>query len=114
MSKKWTLRDDQFLVQFYPVLGDYVGTHDLGRPAGAADARVKKLQETGAWAFIERMMSNEYVYLRLYYEVMGNSEDLEMLDNLHPGSELAKSQGFETSKSVSRKAPKLSVVRAHP
>lgn len=39
MSKRWTLKEDLFLHSYFEAVGDYVGTHDLGRPKGAATIR---------------------------------------------------------------------------
>ena len=49
MSKRWTVREDWFLVEFYDAMGSYIGPHDLGRSEAATDRRVKHLKEAGAW-----------------------------------------------------------------
>lgn len=54
MAKRWTEQEDQFLHAYYDGLGDYVGTHDLGRPAGAATKRVAFLKRSGAWDALTR------------------------------------------------------------
>ena len=53
MSKRWTEKEDRFLFDYFDDLGDFVGTHDLGRPAGAAAKRVQFLKKCGAWAALK-------------------------------------------------------------
>lgn len=54
MSKRWTLEEDRFLHSYFDAVGDFIGTHDLGRPKGAATKRVKHLRATGAWDALTR------------------------------------------------------------
>ena len=49
MAKRWTLQEDQFLAAHFEAVGDWIGQHDLGRPAGAATKRVAALKASGAW-----------------------------------------------------------------
>lgn len=56
MSKQWTFENDLFLAAYFDAVGDYVGTHDLGRPKGAATARVKKLKACGAWDLLQNYL----------------------------------------------------------
>jgi hypothetical protein len=49
MSKHWRLEDDEFLIAYYDIMGDFIGEHDLGRKKGAATRRVAHLKKTGAW-----------------------------------------------------------------
>lgn len=64
MSKRWTRREDLFLHAHFPALGDFIGVHDLGRPAGAATKRVKHLKDTGAWDALDREKAAERDYRR--------------------------------------------------
>lgn len=64
MAKRWSLKEDTFLHAYFPAIGDLVGTHDLGRPAGAATRRVALLKQTGAWACLERRQAAEHEYFR--------------------------------------------------
>ena len=62
MSKRWTLKEDRFLAAYFDGLGDYIGTHDLGRPKGAATKRVEKLKECGAWDILKLMGACDIAY----------------------------------------------------
>ena len=53
-GKQWTYEDDSFLVAYFGAMGDFIGTHDLGRAEGEATKRVAFLKETGAWKVIAR------------------------------------------------------------
>jgi hypothetical protein len=62
-GKPWLYEDDSFLVAYYGAMGDFIGTHDLGREPGEADKRVAFLKETGAWQLIakrERALNRAY------------------------------------------------------
>lgn len=54
MSKPWTYDEDSFLVDYFGAMGDFIGTHDLGRTEGEATKRVAFLKETGAWKLIAK------------------------------------------------------------
>lgn len=62
MSKRWTMEEDLFLFAYFDAVGDYAGTHDLGRPAGAATKRVARLKETGAWPALAAREEAETAY----------------------------------------------------
>lgn len=50
MSKRWTLKDDKFLVSFSDLGADRIASHDLGfHSKNAGTNRVKKLKELGVW-----------------------------------------------------------------
>lgn len=49
MSKRWTLKDDHFLVRYHEIGADYVASHDLGFKKGAGTKRVKALKAAGVW-----------------------------------------------------------------
>lgn len=63
-GKRWTISEDQFLHAYFDAVGDYAGTHDLGRPAGAATRRVAFLKTSGAWAALDREIAARRDYLR--------------------------------------------------
>lgn len=65
MSKRWTEKEDKFLHAFFEAVGDYIGPHDLGRPAGAAAARVRALKASGAWDALTREEEANLEYRRL-------------------------------------------------
>jgi hypothetical protein len=67
MSKRWTYEEDSFLHAYFDAVGDYAGTHDLGRPKGAATKRVAHLKATGAWDALTR----EEQATRDYYKALG-------------------------------------------
>ena len=93
MSRRWTLEEAAFLVRFFDAVGDYVGTHDLNRPKGAATNRVAKLKTTGAWDSLVARHVADYQHLRTYYQAVGAPADVAMLDMMHPGApEDTKSQ----------------------
>lgn len=87
MAKRWTVDEDDFLVRHFEAVGDYIGVHDLGRPAGAATKRVKFLRQCGAWDVIKSRHSDDYKNLRAYMVAVGASDaDLLDIDMLHPGA----------------------------
>lgn len=49
MGKRWTDKEDQFIVAYYDAMGAFIGPHDLGRSEASTKARAKKLKDTGAW-----------------------------------------------------------------
>ena len=62
MSKRWTMKEDLFLYTHFDAVGDYIGTHDLDRPKGAAAKRVAKLKFTGAWTALAAREEAEQAY----------------------------------------------------
>lgn len=62
MAKRWTFHEDVFLHEFFDAVGDWVGTHDFGRPKGAATRRVAMLKFTGAWDALTRRRQAEVAY----------------------------------------------------
>lgn len=78
MARRWTIQEDTFLFAYFEAVGDFIGEHDLGRPKGAATARVRHLKRTGAWAAMERMRQAESDY----YKCLG----MPSLDDLPPGA----------------------------
>ena len=87
MSRRWTTEDDDFLARYYDAVGDMCGTHDLGRPKGAADKRVKFLKACGAWDAIKARHRDDYKNLRAYLVAVGASgAALNDIDLLHPGA----------------------------
>lgn len=65
MSKRWTFEEDVYLHEYFDTLDDFLGTQDLGRPAGAATKRAKALKASGAWDALTRMKQAKTEYLRL-------------------------------------------------
>jgi len=61
-NKRWTLKDDIFLVRYHELGVDYIADHDLGfhRP-GAGVKRMKLLKERGVWGKIEASIKAEVV-----------------------------------------------------
>lgn len=49
MSKRWTIKDDQFLAEYHEVGADFIASHDLGFADGAGTKRIAKLKEAGVW-----------------------------------------------------------------
>lgn len=49
MAKRWTAKEDDFLVAYYGAIGSSIGPRDLNRSTASVNARVKKLKENGAW-----------------------------------------------------------------
>ena len=58
-ARHWSYEDDEFLISYFDAVGDYVGTHDLGRPKGAATRRVAQLKKCGAWDALIRKQQLE-------------------------------------------------------
>ena len=56
MSKRWTAEEDEFLLTYHGVGADFVASHDLGRPHGAGERRLKKLTESGARVAFAKMV----------------------------------------------------------
>lgn len=63
MSKRWTHKDDLFLVRFHEVGADYVASHDLGFAKGAGSKRLAKLKETGVFDKIQEYIKAEKAML---------------------------------------------------
>lgn len=53
-GKRWTEEEDRFIHAYFEAVGDYLGPHDLGRPAGAAAKRADVLKRSGAWDALDR------------------------------------------------------------
>lgn len=54
MSKRWTYKDDDFLVRYHEISADYIASHDLGfKTKGAGERRLKLLRETGVFDLIK-------------------------------------------------------------
>lgn len=49
MTKRWTMKDDQFLAEFHEIGADFIASHDLGFADGAGEKRITKLKEAGVW-----------------------------------------------------------------
>jgi len=62
MSKRWTEDEDRFIHSCFEAVGDYIGPHDLGRPAGAAAKRAAFLKQSGAWDALDRRVRAERDY----------------------------------------------------
>jgi len=62
MAKRWSAKDDRFLVAYFEAVGDRIGQHDLGREKGAATKRVKILRKTGAWDVLKLVEAAELAY----------------------------------------------------
>lgn len=69
MSRRWTFDEDRFLHAYFDAVGDIVGEHDLGRPRGAATARVRKLKANGAWGALTDLQNAR----AHYFEIVGTS-----------------------------------------
>lgn len=61
---RWTEQEDIFLHAYFDAIGDFIGTHDLNRPAGSATRRVRQLKKSGAWDALCRMKAAERDYLQ--------------------------------------------------
>lgn len=84
MSKRWTMKEDRFLVEFFEPIGANIGPHDLGRSEAATIKRVKKLKETGAWQALEHLARAERDYKNRYRECLGlEPEDFSWRDGFH-------------------------------
>lgn len=86
MAKRWAFREDRFLAEHFDTMGDYIGTHDLGRPAGAASKRVNHLKKTGAWVALQQLIRAEFDYLTAYHRALGNHRAVEWIEMVHAGS----------------------------
>ena len=69
MSRRWTFDEDRFLHAYYDAVGDFVGEHDLGRPKGAATARVRLLKKNGGWGALSDLEAAK----AHYHECVGTS-----------------------------------------
>lgn len=63
-GKRWTFSEDAFLHAYFDGVGDFIGEHDLGRPKGAATARVRRLRKCGAWAALDKYEEARTDYLK--------------------------------------------------
>jgi hypothetical protein len=54
VSKRWTYKDDDFLVRYHELGADFIADHDLGFKAkGAGTHRLNLLRETGLFDLIQ-------------------------------------------------------------
>lgn len=63
-GSRWSAKEDLFIHSYFDAVGDYIGPHDLGRPAGAAARRAAFLKKSGAWDALTRRVVAERDYLR--------------------------------------------------
>ena len=78
MSKRWTSEEDMFLAVYWDDIGDLIGTHDLGRPSGAAGKRVAFLKKCGAW----QAMKSVLFYEKAYRKALGIKTDGDIDDDI--------------------------------
>lgn len=109
-AKKWTLKEDKFLVEFWESIGPSIAEHDLGRSEKQARKRVEHLKETGAWFLLERLFDSEYVWLRQYHEALGDMEMVEVLDATHHGATIVP-PNFWSDAEVKKPASHLKIVK---
>lgn len=76
MSKRWTEKEDKFIVAYWDAVGSAMGPHDLGRSEKAVLSRYQFLQETGAWECLQK--STEYYYA---YRKRAGFKSFEGFDN---------------------------------
>jgi hypothetical protein len=81
MAKRWTLKDDRFLVEYHSVGANYVADHDLGfKGKNAGVKRMAKLKETGVWekieAYHEAWRSMNWAWVMAF----GSQSDKDMID----------------------------------
>lgn len=74
MSKRFTFKDDTFIASYFDAVGDSIGPHDLGRPAGSVTKRVKFLKDTGAWDALKAIKYYEWAY-RVATNQMGLADE---------------------------------------
>ena len=78
MSKRWTLKDDEFLVRHAGAIAgadwlDYLASHDLGHHGkGAGKKRMAKLIETGVLAKIEAAHAAQEAMNDAWFEAFGH------------------------------------------
>ncbi|EFO30155.1 conserved hypothetical protein [Roseibium sp. TrichSKD4] len=54
MAKRWTMEEDEFLFNFYCTATErMIALNDLDRSPSAIRARVKLMQDSGAWRVLE-------------------------------------------------------------
>lgn len=54
MAKRYTEKEDAFIIAYFDAVGPYIGPHDLGRSEASVKARAKFLKESGAWSLMEQ------------------------------------------------------------
>jgi hypothetical protein len=59
MAKRWTYKDDVFLVRYIDMGADFIASHDLGFADGAGEKRVKILKKTGLFEKIDQAIKAE-------------------------------------------------------
>jgi len=88
---RWTFEQDLFLASYFDAVGDLCGTHDLGKPKGAAARRVKKLKKrntTGrsAWDVLKDFIKEDFYRRDEYFAALLNVKDRELHWMVHPGA----------------------------
>ena len=63
MSKRYTTREDLYIVAYFGCVADWQLATDLERHEGSIRARAKKLKETGAWDALVRVRRAQMDYL---------------------------------------------------
>lgn len=76
MAKRWTSEEDSLILAFHEVGADFVAFHDLGRPEGAGERRLKKLTESGA----RRHFAEAMLHLLEFDRLAGRKIDEEEVE----------------------------------
>lgn len=88
MSKRWSLDDDIFLVDFSQLGPDFIASHDLSKGKGAGERRAKKLKELGIWEKIEAYVQAKDVLMNwhaLAFSRSAEARDIALSSLLEDG-----------------------------
>lgn len=83
MAKRWEIKDDEYLVEYYDAAGGANMDRDLNRPKGASARRVAFLKACGAWSILKTKAADERRHIRTYYDAIGNNTANRLFDELH-------------------------------
>ena len=81
MSKRWTMKDDMFLVEYHGVGANYVADHDLGfKGRNVGEKRVAKLKAAGVWDKIVAYHAAYRAMNRAWVTAFGSQSEKDFLD----------------------------------
>lgn len=90
MSKRWTFKDDIWLVTYQDIVGgDYVAKNDLGFfGKNAGKKRIEKLKSAGLLESLEDFIQREFEIRNSWVEMFGRESEREFFDATREGKNM--------------------------
>jgi len=81
VSKRWTKEEDDF-VHCYHEVGDFIGSHDLGRRDSSIGPRIRKLKAAGVWdaMSVEKLAEAVWTFAFNRSQVMWDEGDIRRVE----------------------------------